>query len=137
VGLRLELAELPWAELDGQLHARTAPAAVYILTFPYLDATDALFDLHTRSADSRYGLFNFSGHSDHDLDRALVASESELDLQARLGHVKRAMDLALDSHALIPLVVPSNLLAARPGLTWVGNGQGRLRITDVHEAEAP
>jgi peptide/nickel transport system substrate-binding protein len=136
VGIRLELVELPWSELDQRLQARSAPAAVYIVTFPHLDASDALFDLHTRSADGRYGLFNFSGHSDVDLDRALAASESELDLQDRLVHVRRAMDLALDSRAQIPLVVPSNLVAARPGLTWRANGLGRLRIADVRE-EAP
>jgi peptide/nickel transport system substrate-binding protein len=132
-GLRLDLAEVPWAELDRRLQARAAPAAVYILTFPHLDATDALFDLHTRSADGRYGLFNFSGLSDRELDRALTASEKELDPQVRLAHVRRAMGLALDSHALIPLVVPKDLMAARPGLTWQGDGVGRLRIADVRE----
>lgn len=135
-GIRLELVETTWSELDRRLQARTAPAALYILTFPHLDATDALFDLHTRSADGRYGLFNFSGHSDHELDRALAASESELNPQARLAHVRRAMDLALDSRALIPLVVPSDALGARSGLRWLGNGLGRLRIADIREDAA-
>jgi peptide/nickel transport system substrate-binding protein len=133
VGIRLDLVELPWGELDRRLQAGVAPAAIYILTFPYLDASDALFDLHTRSADGRLGLFNFSGYSDPELDRALVASETELDPRKRLALLGRAMDRALDAHALIPLVVLSEVVAARPGLTWTGNGLGRVALEEIRE----
>jgi peptide/nickel transport system substrate-binding protein len=134
-GIRLDLVELSWGELDLRLQAALAPAALYRLTFPNLDASDALFDLHTRSADGRFGLFNFSGLSDPELDRALAASEVELDPRKRLAHLSRAMDRALDSLALIPLLVPSEIYAARPGLTWDGSGYERVRLEGVREEE--
>lgn len=132
-GIRLDPVELSWGELDRRLQAALAPAALYRLTFPNLDASDALFDLHTRSADGRVGLSNFSGLSDPELDRALAASEVELDLRKRLAHLARAMDRALDSFALIPLLVPSELFAARPGLSWDGSGYERVRLEGVRE----
>jgi hypothetical protein len=45
------------------------------------------------------------------------------------------MDRALDSLALIPLLVPSEIYAARPGLTWDGSGYERVRLEGVREEE--
>lgn len=138
LGIHLDLREVAWAELDRLMSARQAPAYILHMTFPNFDTSDILtWAFHTRMADRRYGLLNFSGYSDPTLDRVLEESERELSSRRRYDLLRRSMEAAVASRVWLPLCVPAQVFAARKGLAWEGNPTGRIRLDEIGEAEGP
>jgi peptide/nickel transport system substrate-binding protein len=134
LGLSFELNELDSGRLGGKLIAGTSTAFLMQVAFPNLDSTDLLdLALRTRSPDGRFGSLNFTAHSSPELDALLAKAEATLDPRLRYEVLGRAMSVALESRALIPLAVPDGVWAARRGIDWGGSPEGVVRAEDVRE----
>jgi len=135
LGIRLGKRELPPQDLDQVMSARRAPMFISMVSFPEGDAGAILvMGLHTPTGQGLRGVLNFSGYSNPVLDRILDASLREPDPRQRLQRLREAMEIAMSSHVWIPLCIPTNLYAARQGLSWTGNPTGRIRLDEIAEA---
>jgi peptide/nickel transport system substrate-binding protein len=134
IGVRFELREQE--NFDSVLLPQQAPAFVLDITFPNLDSADLLFDgFHTKDDARGFGQLNFSGYSEPEMDRLLERSHQELDSRRRYQLLKRAMEVAVASRALIPLCVRSHLFVVGPGLAWPKGRAGRLVLEEIQAAE--
>src|SRR5262245_23735553 len=89
-GIRFRLEELAWHELDERLRARSSPAHIFFATFPTGDAAELLMDLHTPTRDGLFGVYNFSGYSDPELDDLLEHADLAMDPRRRIDLLERA-----------------------------------------------
>ncbi|HJZ10774.1 MAG TPA: ABC transporter substrate-binding protein, partial [Acidobacteriota bacterium] len=86
LGIRLVLRQVDMRKMDELLFGQSAPAYILQFTFPAMDTSDLLyFGFHTMTEDRTYGVLNFSGFSDPDLDRLLEASGTEMDAARRFA----------------------------------------------------
>jgi peptide/nickel transport system substrate-binding protein len=139
-GVRLVPREASSEQIETGVQDRTFPAYLLTLTYPNLDSSDALFDLHTRTADRRFGAFNGTGHSDPELDRLLEQSEAELDPVRRSDLLRQAMELAMSADVIIPLCSLSYLYALSTDIQWEGDPLGATLIDQIRRrrsAERP
>jgi peptide/nickel transport system substrate-binding protein len=130
-GVEFRLEELTWQELDRRLRERASPAHIYLVTFPSGDVAELLLDLHTPSADSRFGAYNFSGYSDPALDDLVERADLAMKPRERIELLETAQRRATEAYALIPLVVPRQRFAVRRHIAWNGHPLGRVDLQAV------
>jgi peptide/nickel transport system substrate-binding protein len=132
LGIQMEPERVERTKFDDLLFHQDASAYILQFSFPSMDASDILYDsFHTMTADRNYGSMNFSGYSNPRLDSILEESSTELNPGKRYELLRRGMQLALESHAMLPLCVRSNLFVAAKNLRWAGNGNARIILQEI------
>lgn len=131
-GVRLEPEHRDSSVFDRMLMERRTPAYVFVMTFPNRDTSDLLaWGLHSPRPDRGYGVLNFAGLSDPELDRLIQESEAELRPLRRSRLLQDAMRAALETHAWVPLCTLDAIYAVRQGLQWGRTGTGRVSVEDI------
>jgi peptide/nickel transport system substrate-binding protein len=136
-GVRVEAVELPWPELDRTLDQLEAPLWLMQFTYTSGDVADLLGDaIHTRTADGRHGLVNFSGFSDPALDRVIEAAASEMEHGLRLERLREAVARTLEANVLLPLFEADTVYVTSRRVELPADPGGRLRPHRIRRAPA-
>lgn len=81
------------------------------------DASD-LLDEAIHSPVGGYGVNNYGGYSNPEVDRLIEASDTCFSQERRLGLIQRAMELVCRDAAMVPLFVEDQVSAASAGVAW-------------------
>jgi peptide/nickel transport system substrate-binding protein len=81
------------------------------------DASD-LLDEAIHSPAGGYGVNNYGGYSNPEVDRLIEASDTCFSQERRLGLIQRTMELVCRDAAMVPLFVEDQLSAASAGVAW-------------------
>jgi peptide/nickel transport system substrate-binding protein len=87
------------------------------------------FCLHTPTA--RYGLFNYGGYSNLEIDRIAETNAAILDQHQRRALLQRAAAIAMDELPVLPLFVQDDLYASRAELLFRPRPDGRISLVDI------
>jgi peptide/nickel transport system substrate-binding protein len=132
IGIELRPVFRPWEELDPALQARRVPAYLFHMTYPTLDAGRLLAtSFRTPVPDRGFGLLNFSGFQDAEVDALIERSSRELDPARRLALLRAALSRVEAARAWLPLYVRQSVFLARPGLLWEPRLDGRLDLDSI------
>jgi len=81
------------------------------------DASDLLDEaLHSRSGG--YGVNNYGRYANPEVDRMIEVSDTSFSQERRLRLIQRAMELAYQDAAMVPLYVEDQVSGASAGLRW-------------------
>ena len=102
VGIRVKIASLGWSRLSARLDARESP--FFSVGWSCNGDASHIFDalLHTRDGGS-WGVSNFGGYSNAELDRTIERAGTLLQPSQRLEVLHQAMRISLEDLPLIPL----------------------------------
>jgi peptide/nickel transport system substrate-binding protein len=133
-GIRVRLAERPWAGLFESILA--GDVSFYFGSWVCLsgDASD-FFDamVHSRggSPPLGYGASNFNHYANRELDAAIEASASTLDVPTRRAELARCMRVVMDDMAFVPLYSPAVVAGARGDVDWQPRRDGLILVAAV------
>jgi peptide/nickel transport system substrate-binding protein len=132
LGIDLQLAPMPWEDMDRGMQARRIPVYVFHMSYPSLEA-GMLLETSFQAPDPARGvsLYNFSGLRDPALDALIGRSSHEMDPQQRLLLVREALRRVEATRAWLPLYVRDNLWIARPGLRWEAGLDNRIELEAI------
>jgi peptide/nickel transport system substrate-binding protein len=99
------------------------------------DASGALdYLIHTPDIASGYGRANSGGYSNAEIDRIIEESGREPDPKERQELMERAMALAMEDVAGVPLYIEQNLTAYRSSLQWDPRADLVILCSDMQPA---
>lgn len=134
-GLELRLEELTAEALPTALAERRPPAFLTRVRALSADGSDVLVNyFHSPDPAGRRGLLNWTGYADPQLDALVERARQELDWGERAAQLGRALTVAAQARALLPLVTRHDAHGARAGLAFRAEPRGFLRFADLTPA---
>lgn len=136
VGIRVELN--PQSKEEWTRIRQEGKSAFYLAGWAVAsgDASGALdYLIHTPDVASGYGRANSGGYSNAELDRVIEESGREPDPRKRQDLMEKAMALAMEDVAGVPLYIEQNLTAYRANLQWDPRPDTVVLCSDMRPAQ--
>ena len=132
VGITLEIQTAIREEVQRRLEQGEGQAFLVRARALAADGSDLLLNyFHTRNPAARQGMLNWSGFSDPELDELIDSARAADDSATRFERLARAMVLAVQSRAMLPLVTRHDAHGGRKGMTFSVEPRGYVRFVDV------
>jgi peptide/nickel transport system substrate-binding protein len=135
IGVKMHLSAVTRGKFFARLLSPTVSSNFYLIgwTPPRYDALNVLVNLAaTPNKASHRGEANFGGYANPALDALLGQIAGEADPAERLDLLRRALGLAKDDIAYIPLHQQQLVWAARDNVELVQQGDGFFPLRYVH-----
>jgi peptide/nickel transport system substrate-binding protein len=135
VGIRATVAGVSWSLLSGRLDRQESPffSVGWSCGGDASRAFDAL--LHTRDGGT-YGVSNFGGYSNPELDRAIERAGAILQPGQRLASLHEAMRISLEDLPLIPLFNRKRTYGVDERIRFVPRLNGQVILREISWAGA-
>lgn len=119
LGIRAQVKVMPDGEFFELLNARRASFWLSRFGCPSGDASDFLDAMvHSPTPDGRYGLNNYGGYRDPELDRAIEASAGLDKPNERRNALQQIVRRVTDELVIVPLYNDQDVYALESSLTW-------------------
>jgi ABC-type transport system substrate-binding protein len=89
------------------------------------------YALHSRDPGKGYGMGNYVGYSNRELDRISDENLSIFDPKRRLETLQKALRLAGQDLPYLPLFVAENVYVVSDAIEWTPPVNEEVRVTDV------
>jgi peptide/nickel transport system substrate-binding protein len=134
IGLTLKVETMPVNVMMGKVKPPTGEYAVFMIGWgnPSGESTDAMIQIfHSYNKDAGYGAINHSNYVNPEVDRLAEQAGTTIENAAREKILQRAMELAMNDLAYVPLHAQYIILATRKGLTAVPRMDEQTIVLDV------
>ncbi|MCC7284269.1 MAG: ABC transporter substrate-binding protein [Acetobacteraceae bacterium] len=122
IGIETQVETMPVSTFFSRSNARRREFSLHLLGWGSSGDGEAGYGLstliHTKTPDGRIGGTNTGGYSNQAVDAAIAEALRAFERDAREAALQRAMRLAMDDVAVIPLYVQYTTVAVRRGIAY-------------------
>jgi peptide/nickel transport system substrate-binding protein len=137
IGISVTLRPLPPEELLDAIKKGRFDAYVAAFVSNSGDAEEGLLSkLHSRDSKRNYGLLNYEGFKNRDVDFMIENLEEASSPSERLAMMKSIMAVVMEEIPSIPLFVSEDLYAKRKYIVWKPRLDGIIRVDEISRKDS-
>ncbi len=131
IDIKIKVIARDWPDFSSRLYSRQIPFFLVGWSCSSGDASD-LFDACLHSNDNKnYGSANWGDYKNSRLDKLIERSNQILDNKERIEILKKAMKMAMNDFALIPIFARNRTYGYNKNIIFSPRQDGRVKIYEI------